>query len=446
MATKTITSDQNESKVGPNGTPIFTSTRITYTFDENGKVDPNATKFEILYKSAHFGSPTVGAVRTGADKDWSFPLKAGFGDPVLGADAQKSLKEGALKTTTNQQIDAATKKEGFTPEQRKAVSLTSNQATSTEGTNTISAVDLNIQGTGKQGSFGNYTYPQGLGSTKQDVIKFSMLKYVPQSIATKGTFEGGALGGFTSDGRGKEILGTVILPIPSGISESNGVNWGGDTMTPFQALEANVALTAISAGVKATGEKLGGMAEGLDKSGGDVKTAVAFKFSEAAANVGNLLSRTQGAVFNPNLELLFNGPTLRPFSFTFKMSARSETEAKQIIRIIRFFKQGMSPQKTESTLYLKAPHTFRIQYLYRPGGDNNNHPYIGQIKECALQNFIVNYTPEGQYATFQDGIMVSYEIQMQFQELEPVFNEDYGGGEFPSDLLFRETKVEPQKG
>ena len=437
MATKTITSDQNESKVGPNGTPIFTSTRITYTLDENGKVDSNATKFEILYRSAPLGPPTVGAVRTGTDKDWSFPLKAGFGDPVLGADAQKSLKEGALKTTTNQQIDTATKKEGFTPEQRKAVSLTSNQANSTEGTNTISAVDLNIQGTGKQSSFGNYTYPQGLGSTKQDVIKFSMLEYVPQTIESGENFEGGNLGAFKSDRKNRTILGTVILPIPSGISESNGVNWGGDTMGPGEALAANVALNVITKGFTAGAKQVSGVVGGSDESGSDLKSAVAVKFSEAASGVGNLLSRTQGAVFNPNLELLFNGPTLRPFSFTFKMSARSETEAKEIIRIIRFFKQGMSPQKTQSSLYLKAPHTFRIEYLYRPGGKDNIHPYIGQIKECALQNFIVNYTPEGQYATFQDGVMVSYEIQMQFQELEPVFNEDYGE-QFTSDLKFKQ--------
>jgi hypothetical protein len=38
----------------------------------------------------------------------------------------------------------------------------------------------------------------------------------------------------------------------------------------------------------------------------------------------------------------------------------------------------------------------------------------------------VDYTPEGQYATFTDGAMVSYQITMQFSELEPVFNDDYG--------------------
>ena len=117
------------------------------------------------------------------------------------------------------------------------------------------------------------------------------------------------------------------------------------------------------------------------------------------------------------------------------MSARSDKEAEEIIKIIRFFKQGMSPQKSESNLFIKAPHTFKIQYLL--GSTNKDHPFIGQIKECALQNFVVNYTPEGQYATFYDGVLVSYEIQMTFSELEPVFNEDYGEN-FVNNLLFKE--------
>jgi len=122
---------------------------------------------------------------------------------------------------------------------------------------------------------------------------------------------------------------------------------------------------------------------------------------------------------------LFSGPSLRPFSYTFKLSARGKKDTEEIRKIIRFFKQGMAAQRTASNLFLKAPHTFKIQYLYRREDKENDHPYINYIKECALQSFTVNYTPEGNYMTFSDGSMVSYEISMQFQELEPIFNDDY---------------------
>ena len=41
-------------------------------------------------------------------------------------------------------------------------------------------------------------------------------------------------------------------------------------------------------------------------------------------------------------------------------------------------------------------------------------------KTCSLQ-----YTPDGNYATFEDGIMTKYQMSLAFTELEPVFNSDY---------------------
>ena len=169
----------------------------------------------------------------------------------------------------------------------------------------------------------------------------------------------------------------------------------------------------------------------LQGSTADFQTLVASSFAEKAANVKGLLARTQGVILNPNLELLFQKPTLRPFSFQFKLSARNKGEAEQIIKIIRFFKQNMSPQKgggsggTSANLFLKAPNTFQIHYLNRSSGSAEEHEYIGRIKECAMTSFEVDYTPDGNYATYADGSMVSYLISMSFKELEPVFSEDY---------------------
>ena len=146
-------------------------------------------------------------------------------------------------------------------------------------------------------------------------------------------------------------------------------------------------------------------------------------FAGAATGTGSqLLTRTTGAIINPNLELLFNGPSLRTFSFQFKMNARDADESKEIVKILRFFKQGSAPQKSASHLFLKSPHTFLIQYLHRGEGEN---PFMGTVKECALQSVAVNYTPEGTYATFPDGAMTSYELTLGFSELEPIYNSDY---------------------
>lgn len=268
----------------------------------------------------------------------------------------------------------------------------------------------------------NLIYPIDIGSTKQDVIQFEMLQYKPRGYsAEKG------LAGVGERDSNRSAIGRVILPIPSGISDQNGVTWGQETLNPAEALAANLALSTITRGFGAGGNVLTSAAGQIQESSDEAKTLAAAAFASAATGIGQqLLTRTTGAIVNSNLELLFREPTLRPFTFTFKMSARNDGEAKMIIKIIRFFKQGMAVQRSKSNLFLKSPHTFRIKYKYR-GQNGGEHKYIGKIKECALQNFNVSYTPEGQYATFEDGVLVSYEMQMSFTELEPVFNDDYTG-------------------
>lgn len=265
--------------------------------------------------------------------------------------------------------------------------------------------------------FPTLKYPETLDAGKQDVITFSMLKYSPKSFdLTKIN-----ISGFGERAKDRTSIGRVTLPIPNGIIDSNAVTWGGDSMSAGEAFAANVALTTIKQGFSAGA---GVIADAGGAAGAnDVKTGFAAAFAAAAAGQdgARLLSRTEGAILNPNLELLFEAPTLRSFQFTFKLASRSKEESKIIRSIIRFFKQGSAAQKSESNLFLKAPHTFQIQYLHK----NEEHKFLNKFKECALQSFGVSYTPEGQYATFNDGAMVSYQITMQFQELEPIFNEDY---------------------
>ena len=192
-------------------------------------------------------------------------------------------------------------------------------------------------------------------------------------------------------------------------------------MSPVQIALAQVAMRGIGEGFEGAAGAVKDVMADIAGNSADVKTALQNTIAGEAAGVQGLLTRTTGAVLNPNLELLFQKPTLRPFDFTFKMSARSAEEANEIIRIIRFFKQGMAPIRSASNLFIKSPHTFQIKYIH----EGKDHPFLNKFKECALKNMTVNYTPEGNYATFRDGKMISYQITMSFQELVPVFNDEY---------------------
>jgi len=276
---------------------------------------------------------------------------------------------------------------------------------------------------------GPLVYPVALRQNQQDYIKFDMLRYVAKGLAlSQKAGVGGAvdLSGITAGNKrlsNRQGLGSVILPIPGGISDANSVDWGGgDTMNPMDAALAGAAMNVIDNGGQGVSDALSGMKASLQGGSEELKRAVSTAFAGAAAGVeGQVLSRTTGEILNPNMELLFKGPTLRPFTFAFKLAPRSSKEAEMVIAILRFFKQGMAPIKSSSNLFLKSPNTFRIGYYHR----RRPHRFLNKFKECALQSVALEYTPDGNYATYEDGVMTAYNMTLTFNELEPVFSNDY---------------------
>jgi hypothetical protein len=439
-----ICSPQAKTPVGPNKTGIFhaSATNVT-TQGSNGEVTGAETVVYII-KNDTFqpAAITKDGGKTYAFSDPNYPLMAG----VAGADLQNDLKnpQGAIRKNVDAGVAQAVDKAGLKPVDKKTIvaSTTNNAPDSgtSEGSQggglskeTAEALtkDLGKERGGTRNEFPGargdkpLVYPITLRNEQQDIIKFQMVKYSPRALDRNNSNKD--LSPF-ADRRKIEItdiIGTAILPIPNGIGDANVCNWGSNETGVFGSELFNIADSFITGGGSAGANAIAGAVGGVQNNSSDIATSLSTKFAEAASGTTNMLSRTRGAVQNPNMELLFNGPSLRPFNFTFKLASRSSKESEIIRSIIRFFKQGMSPIRTESQLFLKAPHTFQIQYLHR----NEEHKFLNKFKECALQSFNVSYTPEGQYATFTDGAMVSYQITMQFQELEPIFNDDYGNKE-----------------
>jgi hypothetical protein len=158
----------------------------------------------------------------------------------------------------------------------------------------------------------------------------------------------------------------------------------------------------------------------------DARLAVNRYFASQAVNVfganvspDQILARSVGRIFNPNMELLFNNVTLRSFRFSFKMTPRDENESLQIKSIIRSFKRNMAPKVYAA--FLETPNIFEL--TYRKG--NTDHPFLNKFKECALTDMGVNYTGENVYATYADGTPISIIMDLTFKELSPIYDSDY---------------------
>ena len=227
-------------------------------------------------------------------------------------------------------------------------------------------------------------------------------------------------------------LGTVLLPIPSNIQDGNAVSFSEDSLN-------SIAGSAVG-GVAETMQNFGDtgfegikdtLKNSLQASGLTMNNAksLATKFLATKAvgifggnvTVQQLLARQSGEIFNPNMELLFNGPTLRNFKFQFKITPRNKEESIQVKEIIRLFKKGMAPKAGDTNLFLKTPNVFELRY--RQGRDE--HKFLNKFKQCFLQDIGVNYTGDGTYATYGDGTPVSMTMDLTFKELEPIYDIDY---------------------
>ena len=243
--------------------------------------------------------------------------------------------------------------------------------------------------------------------------------------------------------------GTVLLQIPSQVQDGNSVNYGESSMNTIVGA-AIQGSTQIMEGVGDALSGEGNLGERFTKAGESLSGAVKGALTAANVNadaaqslinkklassvvgafgaqvsVNQLLARQEGQIFNPNMELLFNGVNLRNFRFSFKMTPRSQQEAEQCKLIIRTFKMNMAPKVTSGrggqSLFLNTPNVFQLRYK----SGFRNHPFMHKFKQCFLTDISVNYTGEGVYATYENREPVSMIMDLTFKELEPIYDQDY---------------------
>ena len=300
------------------------------------------------------------------------------------------------------------------------------------------------------------TYPYELKTRTTDYLEIRVIDYsrpsgltsTPGSSQTSEGTEGfvkvrdsngNLVPSVESASRLKDILRVIQLPIPSNVQDGNSVSYEGATLNGLVAAAAGGTQDLIRnlSNISDPSEIYGVLENILKKAGTQVGGAnIAADFlnkylvSQAVGVLGGnvtpnqLFAREQGVILNPNMELLFNGPTLRQFRFSFKMTPRDNKESVEIAKIINEFKQSMAPKVTNKgggNLFLKTPNVFELRYRKGTG----NHPFLHRFKQCALTDMSVNYTGEGTYASYGDGTPISMIMDLTFKELEPVYDIDY---------------------
>jgi len=293
-------------------------------------------------------------------------------------------------------------------------------------------------------------------SYSQDTIRVRALRYVPpqrdilKGLNNPAIYSRGVLSNnqfLNTIEKEYDYQGEVILPMPLSIRDAVGAEWGVGAI--------NTLALGLFSGIRDKYESGIGQAAALLRTGfkGYSAEEAWVELSNAFLNVGGsgqlrqqilndlsseivgklgiqvdplqVLARSTGSVVNNNAELLFRGPKLRSFDFSWKLSPRSAEDSKRIRQMVRFFKLNSLPTiSTTGTVFMQTPNVFIVEYKK---SNNERNEALPQPKVCALLDFRVDYTPDGVgWAAYGDDSQpVTSVISAVFHELTPLFANEY---------------------
>ena len=272
-------------------------------------------------------------------------------------------------------------------------------------------------------------YPNDLNETLTDSITFAHTPYRPNN---------GQL--FGSGGQASvpaEVSEMIRLYVPNstpGMAQSN--SWGRvDFVGELGQVRLN-AIRAITNGISGLGnqgnlrkeiEQVGDIAgetfkESLNSAVPAVKQLGVRLAGEAlGVSANQALAVSRGEVYNPNVELLYNSPQLRQFTFEFNFVPKNKAEASTVDDIIYEFKKWSSPKDPGgSEGVFCVPHIWNVVY------SGLSAKKMAKFKPAALTNVVVQENSNSPtHTTFDDGTPVVTTMVLTFKEVNIITRNDH---------------------
>lgn len=206
----------------------------------------------------------------------------------------------------------------------------------------------------------------------------------------------------------KRLQTAIALYIPNQLNTRYSVNWQEEDTFAFSAF------------TKGAGELGRGLDMDSKTTGVAAEVLAALAVSSDKVPFGKEQGVAAGIAQNPKKEQAFKNVDFRTFTFEYQFAPKSESEAENVLNIIRAFKYHMHPEfkSTDSFLYI-YPSEFDITY-YKGSQENLN---IHRHTSCVLTEMNVNYTPNGVFATFPNGMPTQISMTLTFKELQNLSKE-----------------------
>ena len=247
-----------------------------------------------------------------------------------------------------------------------------------------------------------------------------------------------------------DCIGEIILPMPSNLNTAYHAEYATPSIGAlFENLVSKVNANSATP------------ADMITKVDADtaIKAGVGVVASNAVEKLGETGATAIGAfgvARNPHKIVMYQGSDFRTHSFEYQFTPKNQKESFEITNIIKAFKFYMSASygignlaaglgkvigddadagkkvadftqqaTAESRAFFQYPEVFRITLM--PDGQTDN-PHIFQIAECVLEDFKVDYDPQGgaRYVRGENNVPApaSVKISMTFKETSLVTKEN----------------------
>jgi hypothetical protein len=224
----------------------------------------------------------------------------------------------------------------------------------------------------------------------------------------------------------KRIMDSIAIYLPPNVQDNytTSYNAAATGLIGFATAAGITATEAFRKGDMRTVAKTilstagGGLEEMLKRAG----LSIAEMLTDAEGGV-ELANKVFGRAANPYLEVLFQGPELRTFTYNFTFAPKSKEEQDEVHKIIKLFRFHQAPEhRSDHSMFLGLPSEFDIHYMYhgtRPEEESGENQFFNKIATCVLQNVNVDYTP-GKVASHQSGAPVLIKMSLTFLETEMI--------------------------
>jgi hypothetical protein len=256
-----------------------------------------------------------------------------------------------------------------------------------------------------------------------DAQKTYKLYDIPKSdyAATSGRKLSETAGASTalSGGALKRLSVAIALYVPNSLTNQQSVDWSEEDFSQNSASTVlDIANNAKSSAQLNASEGSNWFTKGLRGGWGAVTGTVGGAASAgAASNIRSSTLTQHSSRVNPGnskAEQLFRSVGFRDLEFSYQFAPRSEEEALIVFNIIRAFKHHMLPEyKDDSKFLFIYPSEFNIKYFVK---DKENE-YLDKNLTAVLTAVNVDYTPNGQFITFKNGMPQQINMSLRFKEL-----------------------------